>query len=240
MRKGWSGATIELQENRVVKRGEKVYTQAAYCRYLGTNVCPQIYDFTREWYAMEKLNEPDPTMYLALLSAMKSKLATEVWNKGEPRSGDSWRMELLDFAFGLGHNIGRFLDELYPTSQDHGCIHGDPTLSNAMIRQPGHVIIIDPIKPMGKIPAFREVDLGKMLQSAIGWETVTMGWAINGLGAEEVILECENKDTIRKAWFWCAMHLLRILNHGPHNPADSGIDRWCRDNVREIIERLDR
>lgn len=237
MRKGWSGARIEVQENRVLKYGENLHTQAIYCRYLGEVVCPQIYDFTSSWYAMEKLDEPDPSMYPALLEAAKSKLEAEVWNKGEPRDGDSWRMELLGFCFCLGYNIGRFLDQLYPHSVRHMCIHGDPTLANMMIRKPGHVILIDPIRPRGKIPALREVDLGKMLQSAIGWEALVMAWPVDGAIAEAVILEGEGITTVRKAWFWCAVHLMRILGHGPYS--DASIDSWCRDNIKTILERLD-
>lgn len=239
MRKGWSGARIEIQESRVVKHGERVYTQAAYCRYLGTNVCPEIYDFTKEWYSMERLQEPDPGLYLAIFHAIKATLVSEVWNKGEPRNGDSWRAELLDFAFGMGFKVGRFLDRLYPEKELHGCIHGDPTLSNAMMRPPGRVILIDPIKPMGKIPGFREVDIGKMLQSAIGWETQTMGWEIDSTMSLDIIFEGENNLTIQRAWFWCAVHLMRILAHGPYNPVDNVVDEWCRDRAANILLRLD-
>jgi hypothetical protein len=108
------------------------------------------------------------------------------------------------------------LDKLYenPSVQkEKDClIHGDPTVANIMLRD-FEFVIIDPIPPVGKIPSYKEVDLAKIMQSALGYEynfnkeyeRSVDTWII------DVILSYSNYREEAKVWFWTGIHCLRIL-----------------------------
>jgi hypothetical protein len=60
-----------------------------------------------------------------------------------------------------------------------GLAHGDPTFDNVMFREStGDLVLVDPLPSLitgPAIPDLRCVDLGKILQSVLGWERIRYG-----------------------------------------------------------------
>lgn len=249
MKKGHSGASIALTSRGVVKcsePGKGLLDQAKMCEMLYP-VTPRIYDTrvsTRtEQYTMEVLKEPifetwSATPWAgATLKAMRRLLMMYVWHQ---RVADSkhggWRNSLSHWlsAFQVDRNLyEELMDKLFTRRSiggNYSLIHGDPTLANVLFRD-ATLVITDPIPPKGKIPGHFTVDLGKMLQSAMGWEMVSFGWKYD---TETVCLEVltdYDMLTRARAWFWASIHCLRIIPYA----RDAEITTWAEENATRCI-----
>lgn len=207
---GNSGATIS-----VVKRGVGCRAQGEFCQELGESVAPSILKIgPDDSYEMELLR-PAP-LTLETLQQMRTLLAARLWSRHTFYGlGATWRFYLQDWVAKLGYSwlIEPFA-KCYPKSfepKDRFCaIHGDATLANAMIRPwSGELLVCDPLPWGGKIPPLIEVDLGKMLQSAIGWE-VALGVMAEHPSWIPEVLEGLSDELRARAVFWCAVHCARI------------------------------
>ena len=89
--------------------------------------------------------------------------------------------------------------------------HGDATLDN-VVQGNKELRWIDPISPSIIIPAFKAVDLGKLLQSSHGWE-----FFLNGKSAppeqDNAVLEGESIEDQNAARYFHALCYLRILRY---------------------------
>lgn len=98
-----------------------------------------------------------------------------------------------------------------------GRTHGDPTFDNLMFRGQTPVII-DPIQPTPAVPDLTSVDLGKMLQSLLGFESTRYG--VTGPanlddGIDTLYKLVSDEDEIEAAWYWCAVHFYRAAPYMP-------------------------
>lgn len=213
---GFSGAKIE-PVIAYKKTASDAYEQALRCVELGVNVCPQIYNIGQDAYLMEELFPPGAPDFLAL----KRLLSQHVWSRS--KKINPWKhdfhlwMEKTESQF-----LIKFVESLYPDlSQTHGgCeTHGDPTWANVMRNRKGELRLIDPLPNRPEKPKLREVDLGKMLQSAIGWEDVLMKRAYFNIDAlaKTDVLAGEDEETCQKAKFWLKVHLWRLLPFAEKN-----------------------
>ena len=158
-----------------------------------------------------------------------------LWNK---KSSISWAEEFyLRFGFEIPVWVGM---------EQHVCIHGDPTLAN-MCFDGLTLRFIDPKPPGNGIPPFASVDLGKIMQSWLGWERAlfwlsgktvanpldAMMFDMSGRGQYDPFLEIE-EFTLRRAAFWCMVHFLRIV----HREGQSGLGHWAAKNVRALQELI--
>lgn len=210
---GFSGAQILIQDKTVVKHMQYAHLQSAYCKTLGTSVCPEILQEYPNHYEMERLYEDGAIRLLSI----RNLLIRKVWNRQPIGNIDGWHSLLSDWLYEQRET--KILDKfhtLYKNEavQNYSLIHGDPTLSNAMYDKNGMLRLIDPIKPMGKIPPLREVDIGKMLQSYIGWEglmSIGTPFVLHKPVRDCSVLSRETKEIKDKSVFWLSVHLLRIL-----------------------------
>lgn len=114
--------------------------------------------------------------------------------------------------------------------------HGDPTVSNCMVRRDGRIVLIDPRPPRCYVPQCREADMGRILQSALGWET-----AAYGIPKAEYVSPTFwfSPDVRNKAIFWCGAAAVRILHQElKREKQNTKIIQWCeetRDKCRRFI-----
>jgi hypothetical protein len=154
-----------------------------------------------------------------------------VWTKRERMllEGPQFDPEALDeFLEGCESPLLGLLSkphlDLYYRHADEAT-HGDCTAENTLAR--GYArsdVFIDwqwQRRPF--IPAHRAVDYGKLMQSLLGWET--LGTA-NHQEIKELLRRCPD------AWFWCGVHLERILKRS----TNAAVTQWCETNVRLCIE----
>jgi hypothetical protein len=251
MKMGYSGAVIKPCSTGIMKvapKGTLLLQQARQCE----NLYPLTPKVTGTWctenedgYIMEKLEEPEEPRYgdhslwvLGTLARMRAMLHGEAWAK-PLRQSDSW-VDLMNTWIGriapsyLITKLQWMLHTYFEDKLVSGCtIHGDPTLANVLYRKNGDLVISDPIPPVGKMPSHYTVDLGKLLQSAIGWETLLYDWRYNKDTAIASVLRTYSKPVQAKAWFWCAIHCLRILPYS----LEKRIEQWAITNAEYATNR---
>jgi hypothetical protein len=224
MKRGHSGAVITPCINGVMKHADKgkgLLDQAELCELLypvTPKVLAKYSTINTDAYSMELLYEPkDPshgdctTWALVTVNRMFPMLVNSVWNLR--RAPDrSWIVSLHHWLKNQpGHDLNMMLDIYFRDLLDYSSIHGDPTLANVLYRENGELVITDPLPARGKIPGLFTVDLGKMLQSAMGWETEMFGWRYSTTALTRAVLRNYSPETQARAWFWAAVHCLRLL-----------------------------
>ena len=240
--RGLSGAALE-----VVKTGTGVAAQAEYMQVLGDKVCPKVHWIRKgggEAYGMELLS-PAPQNDATLLR-MKYLLQEHVWTRSYTmyEYTTTWQQNLSGWAadtFGLdmlrpaiNSLISKGLTLYWRMSSTCVRTHGDPTLSNALCTREGALRIGDPIAPASKVPPFREVDMGKLLQSACGWDAPLRALNIGELWTSR-ILDNEDENFKCKSIFWCGIHLLRAI---PYMTKAGASTEAIHAGVRDVVENL--
>lgn len=104
--------------------------------------------------------------------------------------------------------------------------HGDCTTSNAMRRENGKLVLADPFPARPHVARYPEVDMGRMLQSALGWETVVHF-------EEEVKWEPPvfwSTPLLRNRALWWGTVTARRLLHTETNrkPPRAEVLEWCK------------
>jgi len=202
----------------VIKRGpEEVKEQGLLADHIGMKVCPRIIRFTEDGYEMELL-EPPQYRSAAALYTVWDKLSKEVWPRNSWRGwNDGWLEPLRRWA-----DMVPYLEEpikrCYPEEPIDGysLIHGDPTLANVMMRGK-ELVVTDPMPRMEyrkEMPNRREVDLGKLLQSAVGWERM-LGCEHKCWDKPELVLSNVDTELRPKVMLWGAIHLARVGLRAP-------------------------
>lgn len=248
---GHSGAKIEFVGEHVRKEGEPTTLAAQYevLEYTGNVVFPRVFAKGEGWYLMERLRELSEQRRndtAGTLRRMRGLLERHVWPRAalvvQPNPM-SWREPLI--AWGANTAPGGMvdpllIDRLYSAGRPperQVLTHGDPTIANLMERNNRDLCFIDPLKAGGKIPSFREVDIGKMLQSAIGWESqLDTGWPSSRVndGLIAVVLEQDSVSVCARSFFWCAIHLLRIAVRDPERRS------WAVNHAQNMMGRAEK
>jgi len=215
-----TGNSGNLLIETVTKIGPNVAQEAAYCQYLGDQVCPKIYHIGIDIYTMEKLLEVPRDK--DLLRRMENLLEYKVWNRPAlPSSNEvDWRIKLQKF----GIEVPKWLKTSSP------CLcHGDPTASNALSRNGGrygrYIIIGDPRPPRDFIPQCRETDVGRLLQSYFGWE-------VAAYNCSQVIFD-KPKYWSDESLFWCGAAAARIEYLERSRSSRENILNWC-----QVVRRI--
>lgn len=202
----------------VIKRGpEEVREQGLLAEYIGPDVCPHIYRYHPDGYEMEVL-EPPAARNTLWLTSVFAKLTTHVWTHGSYRG---WNFEWLGPLTTWAEKapwLKNAINEVYPFEPQTGyrLIHGDPTLANLMQRSNGDLVVTDPMPRLEyrkEIPNRVEVDLGKLLQSAMGWERM-LGCHNSLWQQPELVLNIAG-DLKRETLLWGAIHLARVSLRAP-------------------------
>jgi len=243
---GHSGASIEILGDRVVKSGSdpRIYEQARFCSQ-HQGVCPTVYKiitgYRRYAYEMERLDElpnltnPDLTGHIIDIAYR------EFWRHKAGTTNRVWRSVLSAWAVDKGF---RWLVLPLNTLYTDDCafmqvdIHGDLTLANTMIRPATREhVLIDPLPPTEKIPPLIEVDFGKLMQSALGWESLLLtGKAVYQEALVDLIYRQTRKFKIppKLVDFWTMVHLARIIPYAK-NP---DVIFWAESNSARIADAL--
>lgn len=231
----------------VVKRGpEEVIAQGLLADYIGPKVCPHVTRFLADGYEMEVLQPPVFRDFTAL-TKVYDLLKREVWPRRPwtrfyaANLQGGWREALLLWSLNSGW-ITQAIHEVYPTEPADGycLIHGDPALSNLMRRQDGwSIVLTDPMPRLpyrNEIPARREVDLGKLVQSAMGWERI-LGEPLEITMWQEVdtLLRFLPAQDAKPALLWGAIHLARV-GWRARSRQNKRIESWAFGASRSLIE----
>lgn len=221
----------------ITKRGpEEVREQGLLCQYIGEKVCPRVYKILEDGYEMEVL-EPPPNRGADMLQNVLDLLAREVWPR---RAYNEWNSGWLDRLIVWSYGAPWLTAPIrlnYPTEPEDGncLIHGDPALSNLMCRGK-KIVITDPMPRLGyrsEIPNRKEVDLGKLIQSAAGWER--MLGCHDSLDGEIYLVADQLGDAVmrRLAYLWGAIHLARVGIRA-RTKGRNKIARWAEDTSRML------
>lgn len=225
---GASGATFELlkvgSDPRVVRRLRAQHAWLAARTYPSlVRVGPWVDGRGSAGYAMELLETVDtrydePRYAHEVLDAL-----APVW--AEPPLGPrDWSPHLWFFGDGNEALLDWF-GELTIEPAMYCGTHGDPTLENLMRRgSTGEFVLIDPVPDIvtdGKVPAIRALDLGKVLQSGLGYEEVNRGqvrrWDPNYGVFHVVRSRCASLLEWRLALWCCAVHVAKLIPYQPEH-----------------------
>jgi hypothetical protein len=228
-----SGATIHVTDNGVIKSGDpnsdvgkRIILQGRFCASYDVPILPKIISVNEAMgsYSMERLI-PIPWNIIdhkLLFMQIVEDLFEWFWTydhgltidntgweenhweyidkKIRENCGEVWRKMEMKFS-ALDHK------ELRPA-----LIHGDPTFDNCMMRADGRIVITDPIPANFVIPNLVAVDMGKVLQSAAGYEVIKYGRPMIHLSFAEALRTMALDDLERAgAIYFCAAHFVRLL-----------------------------
>jgi hypothetical protein len=113
--------------------------------------------------------------------------------------------------------------------------HGDATVDNVMLRAnppSARLVLIDPIPATPAVPDLQCVDVGKMLQSALGFECARYDVPISPRNTQHMVNTIRGRlsgDEWRASSYWCSVHLARALPYMP--------DPKTKGRVRELFTK---
>lgn len=247
---GHSGAKVEIFEDYVLKtHNEEIYDEARYCA-AHPEVFPRVIGYFENppRYTMERLQEVQPNNRLVTMMRAITLARAYLWLPLPNREQEGvfnlhWSLDLAEWA--RQHSFTWITSELIrkihpeaPVDEAMRAeyIHGDFTLANIM-RRGDKIVMIDPRPPKGKVPAFREVDYGKMMQSALGWEAVVTGTTperdndLVDLVYRQAYID---KINPRRVEFWAAVSLARVIPYAK----DQHIRDWAEIHSRRIADAI--
>jgi hypothetical protein len=255
---GLSRAKVRIGETFVRKTGLGCREQAARILTHWHPHLPLIHSLLPDGYVMERLAQPPAGM--AYEEPVLEVLSRFFWRQIHPVV-PQWRSELEVFLSPqpvLLKNLLALYPNPRPSGQSGRVIHGDPTRANTLLRRSDGretLVLIDPIMPVGKVPSLQEVDMGKILQSQVGWETFLDTGEISSAADTLTALwkfwvdkcalyadtwHAHMPDLIwEKVFFWGAVHHARILPY-INNREDLSVDQkdllysYCMTRIKEI------
>jgi hypothetical protein len=190
-------------------------------------------------YRMELLTELPDFVDDTVLAGVVINRLTRLWEEPTIHAFDPDAH--LDYVVKLAARVDHagemaiWWDEVRPFIDDPCRVHGDPTIDNCMLRGGGELVITDPIPPGIHLPSIRALDIGKVIQSAAGYEEVARGrrpttipWIDDGWW-EDVLPDVDEHEW-RLCLYMAAVHFLRLLPYTPQH-----IDVWS-DRIRTLIE----
>lgn len=245
-----SGATITFLSDGIVEKSggpHDLHLQAALCSRIGPALCPRIIALGPDSYRMERLQDYPPCTsqqdLTRLLLRVRGCLMGMVWTKSPFTVAGLWRTNCANWI--KLSNV----DWLPPpgsvySSDDEArrCLtHGDPTLANVMQRPQKmvgfyQICLIDATPPRPGISELREVDVGKLLQSAAGWEHALdpKHWIKSSEHQIDNLLEMESSLMRMKALYWAAFHCARITKRATR----PDLVMWGQVNGRMFVDRM--
>jgi hypothetical protein len=204
---GNSDAEIFLS---VLKTGPEEPARGEWVNLLGRDVCPEVYVVFDNGYAMEFLEPVQP--YETLLLDMENLLEAKVWCRPTFNRNKDW----------LQHLRAKVDMPDPPPPTRYTLTHGDCTISNAMKRG-SQLLIIDPLPPRPHVDHVPEADMGRLIQSAMGWEVLMYGDRI--IEYDPPMFWYREKER-RLALWWCACLAKRIALFERQREGREKVLRW--------------
>jgi hypothetical protein len=206
------------------KARDRLHAQAAWLKTFDDPHIVKVLEEREDGYVMPYLQTPEWPLKnpLVMMDAVLSILSTSVWVRPAPVPLDystfvtyleSLRQPLLTAYW--WEIIEQGSNAVWDYTHD---IHGDPTLENLLFACDGTPVLVDPIPDAvldGKIPPVRAVDLGKCLQSCLGYELVKRGLQTKWLGDQKLSNIIKPYARSEAEWefskFFCAVHVARFI-----------------------------
>lgn len=246
---GLSGADVVVMNSAtVIKRGGDIEKTIAQGRWIVENTSPampMVFDFTDDGYIMEKLESID--YWDVRATDVVRLLRSNIWSR-PPRVAPSEQTFMALRAKVLGnismpevkekvdaaryvHAILRAASSAYRSSLSVPATlsHGDPTAENVMYRRGFGSVLIDPICATVAVPDSPCVDVGKMLQSAYGWESAKYATELKAYSPGEVQEAVGNDDIFHGGQAWAVVHVVRALPYVCRHGVESA------DRVFEVL-----
>ena len=234
---GLSGAEI-VENNRatVTKRGgivEKTIEQGRWIQEHASLALPVVFELTGDGYVMERLDHINYSEVNA--SDVVRLLREHVWSRPAetPASEETAKLlhakvlknlttaglhedtELLDAALFAAREAASSALSYRPALS-----HGDATAENVMYRRGYGPVLIDPIPATLIVPDSPCVDVGKMLQSANGWEAAKYGTDAEAYSIKDVRLAVNDSLLFSAGQAWAVVHVIRalpyVMRQAPH------------------------
>lgn len=243
-RPGLSGARVEINRNGsgAVKTAP-VGTDSAVLRrlreqadWLAAHASPAVPHLieTRDdlpGYVMVRLRELPWGLVTArtLLRVVVVRLAQHVWSHSADVKLDLdahcdkidrllWSYERRDGGVTMRRSLADQRDRIDWDALPIGLTHGDPTFDNVMLNDVDDVVLVDPLPATPAVSDLPCVDLGKILQSLVGWDTILYpGRVLPNASPADLRPYVPTDNEWRAAVYWCQVHLLRTL---PYLPRD--------------------
>lgn len=245
---GHSGAHFSIVQSayskRMRKEGPHAREQGEYCMLLGSKICPAVYRLTEFGYEMELLEDQKPPAteeeLVSLLNGIWTKLGLDVWPAAPVDRQYRWHYSqwcnaLAVWAHGYPWLDVRVLSQVYPdfTNLKLRTTHGDPTAANVLWRGQ-EMVLADPIPPKARVPSLVEVDMGKILQSAAGWEALLdHRWPkLDPLLPWRFVEQFHHTGQGRAAAFWAAVHCARIIPYAHGRHVAEWAESWSRSFMK--------
>ena len=234
---------VTLDEARVLKialkpeHKNRLILQAEFIQRYDSGIFPKIFNVFEHGYVMERLQQPFCNEIGGWMADIKQLLRENLWNIKETvvvkhnwhgtlydavmrRFIDVYQLNIIKgFTDKICERVSEQIFRLRELKGLTSCpIHGDPTFDNVMIRF-GLPVIIDPLPwEESYIPPFKSVDLGKLLQSAWGYECALQDihYSIKDFAGQHDynmirIFDGESKVDILAAKIFCLIHYVRLL-----------------------------
>lgn len=234
---GLSGAeVVENNQATVTKRGgivEKTIEQGRWIQEHASLALPVVFELTDDGYVMERL---DHVGYSEVRAADVVRLLREhVWSKpaAVPASKDTYellRNKVLTNINKSGLDSDQELTAAVlfaaesaarsALAQPAALAHGDATAENVMHRRGYGPVLIDPIPATLTVPDAPCVDIGKMLQSANGWEAAKYGTEAEAYSIADVRAAVKDDALFSAGQAWAVVHVIRalpyVMRQAPH------------------------
>lgn len=248
--RGSSGAVIEVKSTYVRKWapantiGPRILEQGRFLQELqgdGIVRVRKLLDTGAQLgYEMEHLTVPpiDLLDMRIVLKRILVSLSDHVWcDFNDPVQYDAVahrnRMDPL-WEYGGHHSIIlqqalERIEHLFVSDLVVACrTHGDPIMDNVLLRGE-RVVLTDPIRATPAIPDLRCVDIGRMIQSAVGYERIRYGLRGPISEGHDFVRELVGgfSGTTWHEWlcsmYWACCHLLRSMHY---------VDAETRNNLK--------
>jgi hypothetical protein len=227
--RGGSGAIIDVYGDggigqRVRKAGtERVGLEG---RWLKANSAPgiiKVFDVWDTGYTMERLTpHPGFLTVFEYTDAVLPILALDVWTRPAQvimHGPNVHRDRMQPLLPHLGSHTIQFV-QMYHSIPWHNLIlcrtHGDPIADNVMQRGADNVLI-DPIPATPAIPDYLAVDVGRIIQSAVGYEKARYGVGFVPCARIDTFIELSysvmnhrlHKHEYLACYYFAVFHMLR-------------------------------
>jgi len=223
---GVSGATVELTPTGAVKYAPPALWARldAQAQYMAEHGAPfaRVLGIAQGRYWMERLQPlPTTTASTQLLLFGAEQSLRPLWARPAHLDAD-WAALHLAYVESLCalHNLPKTFDRLWsdwhniaPLPLTVCTTHGDATLDNMLLAEDGSPRWVDPLPASGVIPPLLAVDLGKLLQSADGYELRKYGSGWGPAVDHAVVLEGHNEWDVLAARYFRAVAYLRMLRY---------------------------
>lgn len=215
------------------RTGTRVVEQGVWLRMHECQVLPKVYEVHRCGYVMERLTPPEAQATTVQLLVHVANALNTIWYRYQSADDlnhfirdrhSMWLRKLLRETLPTDRhgpllNAVQYLPE--PTTLQRRLTHGDPIVDNVMHRD-DVMVLIDPIPSTYAVPDVLCSDVGRLIQSGLGYEGARYGFDTQRIAprtvaelAYEVALVKLTDEEYAWALYWAALHCLRGVRTAP-------------------------